>query len=58
MFEDEHPLTALALKEIGYLRITSFTEQSTAGVQDAVEKIKKEAGNKLKGFVLDLAPTN
>jgi carboxyl-terminal processing protease len=40
--------------DVGYIRVTSFTEQSTAGVLDAVEKIKKEAGNKLKGYVIDL----
>ncbi len=40
--------------DVGYIRVTSFTEQSTSGVLDAVEKIKKEGGNKLKGFVLDL----
>ncbi|CAN5373786.1 S41 family peptidase [soil metagenome] len=40
--------------DVGYIRVTSFTEQSTSGVLDAVEKIKKEAGPKLKGFVLDL----
>ena len=40
--------------DVGYIRVTSFTEQSTSGVLDAVEKIKKEAGSKLKGFVLDL----
>jgi len=40
--------------DIGYIRVTSFTEQTTAGVLDAVEKLKKEAGNKLKGFVIDL----
>ncbi|MGQ0581114.1 MAG: S41 family peptidase [Reyranella sp.] len=40
--------------DIGYIRVTSFTEQSTSGVLDAVEKLKKEAGPKLKGFILDL----
>jgi carboxyl-terminal processing protease len=40
--------------DIGYIRVTSFTEQSTSGVLNAVEKLKKEAGNKLKGFILDL----
>jgi carboxyl-terminal processing protease len=40
--------------DIGYIRVTSFTEQSTSGVLDAVEKLKKEAGTKLKGFILDL----
>ena len=40
--------------DIGYIRITSFTEQTNSGVIDAVEKLKKEAGNKLKGYILDL----
>ena len=40
--------------DIGYIRVTSFTEQSTKGVLEAVEKLKKEAGSKLKGYVLDL----
>src|SRR5471032_3091466 len=40
--------------DVGYIRVTSFTEQSTSGLIDAVEKIKKEEGNKLKGYVLDL----
>ncbi len=40
--------------DVGYIRVTQFTEQSTSGVLDAVEKIKKEAGSKLKGYVLDL----
>ena len=40
--------------DIGYIRVTSFTEQSTSGVLDAVEKLKKEAGGKIKGYILDL----
>ena len=40
--------------DVGYIRVTSFTEQSTSGVLDAVEKLKKESGGKLKGYVLDL----
>ncbi|MFZ5784439.1 MAG: S41 family peptidase [Pseudomonadota bacterium] len=40
--------------DIGYIRVTSFSEQTTPGVLDAIEKLKKEAGGKLKGFVLDL----
>jgi carboxyl-terminal processing protease len=47
-------LTHLEGGDIGYIRVTSFTEQSTSGVLDAVEKLKKEAGNKLKGYILDL----
>jgi carboxyl-terminal processing protease len=40
--------------DVGYIRVTSFTEQSTSGVLDAVEKMKKEAAGKIKGYVLDL----
>ncbi len=40
--------------DVGYIRVTSFTEQSTSGVNVAVEKLKKEGGTRLKGFVLDL----
>ncbi|MCH1426838.1 MAG: S41 family peptidase [Alphaproteobacteria bacterium] len=40
--------------DIGYLRITTFSEQTSPGLNDAVEKIFTEHGDKLKGFVLDL----
>ncbi len=40
--------------DIGYIRVTSFTEQTTPSLLDAVEKLKKEAGNKLKGYIIDL----
>ena len=39
---------------VGYVRITSFSEQTTSGLQDAVSKIKAQAGSKLQGLVLDL----
>jgi carboxyl-terminal processing protease len=41
-------------KSIGYVRITSFSEQTTSGLQDAITKIKADAGGKLQGLVLDL----
>ena len=41
-------------KDIGYVRITSFTEQTDVGLNKAMAKLKKEADNKLKGVVLDL----
>jgi carboxyl-terminal processing protease len=41
-------------ENIGYLRITSFNEQTDSGLQNAVKNIKTQAGNKLMGFVLDL----
>ena len=40
--------------DIGYLRITSFTEQSEDGLKNSIEKIKNTLNNKERGFVLDL----
>ncbi|MCW5749124.1 MAG: S41 family peptidase [Alphaproteobacteria bacterium] len=40
--------------DIGYVRITSFTEQTASGLSAALEKFKKELGPKWKGVVLDL----
>ena len=39
---------------IGYIRITTFNEQTEAGLKRAIENIKKEVGSKLLGYVLDL----
>jgi carboxyl-terminal processing protease len=40
--------------ELGYIRVTSFTEQTDLGVRNAVAKIKEQIGSKLSGVVLDL----
>ena len=40
--------------EIGYVRITSFTEQTDLGLKNAVQRLKEQAGDKLKGYVIDL----
>ena len=40
--------------DIGYIRITSFSEQTEAGLINAVAQLKKEIGNRLIGFVIDL----
>jgi carboxyl-terminal processing protease len=40
--------------DIGYIRITQFTEQTADGLRNAMEKIKKDTGDKLKGYILDL----
>jgi carboxyl-terminal processing protease len=40
--------------DIGYIRITSFTEQTESGLRSAIQKIKDQLGNKQKGIVLDL----
>ena len=39
---------------IGYIRITRFNEQTSPGLELAVEKLKAEMGDELIGFVLDL----
>ena len=39
---------------VGYLRITSFTEQTETGLIKYIKKIKEELDNKQIGFVLDL----
>ncbi len=39
---------------VGYIRITTFNDQTTTKVIHAVRSIKKEAGSKLLGYVLDL----
>ena len=39
---------------IGYLRITSFTEQTESGLVKYIKKIKEKLDNKQIGFVLDL----
>ena len=38
----------------GYIRITTFNQNTETGLKEAIEEIKKELGNKLTGYVLDL----
>jgi carboxyl-terminal processing protease len=40
--------------DVGYLRITQFNEQTTEGVRRAITEMTTQAGDKLKGFVIDL----
>jgi carboxyl-terminal processing protease len=39
---------------IGYIRITTFNEQTDVGLNNAMKNLKQQAGNKLIGVVLDL----
>ena len=39
---------------VGYVRITSFNEQTDVGLESAMKNLKQQAGNKLTGVVLDL----
>ncbi|HYH71317.1 MAG TPA: S41 family peptidase, partial [Methyloceanibacter sp.] len=41
-------------EDIGYIRVTTFNEQTTANLQKAVEDLKKELGPKMKGYIVDL----
>jgi len=41
-------------KDVGYIRISSFTEQTQEGLEAAINQIKKDTGDKLKGYVIDL----
>ena len=41
--------------DVGYMKITSFTEQTFGDLDDAIKKIEKDIpADKLKGFILDL----
>ncbi len=40
--------------DIGYIRITSFSERTLSGLETAVTSLKQQAGDKLTGIVLDL----
>ncbi len=49
------PVTAKLEKgNIGYIRITSFNEQTDTGLDAAMKKLRQQSGNKLVGLVLDL----
>ena len=39
---------------IAYIRITSFSEQTTSGVEQAIQSLKKKAESKLAGIIIDL----
>jgi carboxyl-terminal processing protease len=41
-------------EDIGYIRITTFNQNTTPGVVKAIKDIKAEAGENLKGYILDL----
>jgi len=40
--------------EIGYVRVTTFNEQTEPNLKKAMQKFKEELGPKLKGIILDL----
>ena len=40
--------------DVGYIRIKTFNEQTQPGLDDALNKLQKELGKNLKGYVVDL----
>jgi carboxyl-terminal processing protease len=40
--------------DVGYIRITQFTEQTTEGLKKAIADITAQDGDKLKGYIVDL----
>ena len=40
--------------DVAYVRITSFNEQTSPGLNDAIETLRAEIGDDIKGLVLDL----
>jgi carboxyl-terminal processing protease len=40
--------------DVGYIRITTFNEQTDSGLTKAMQKLKDQSNGKLKGIVLDL----
>ena len=39
---------------VGYVRITTFNQQTMTGLEAAIQEIKAEVGSELRGYVLDL----
>ena len=40
--------------DIGYIRITTFNEQTTEGLKREIANLQNQIGDKLKGFIIDL----
>jgi carboxyl-terminal processing protease len=40
--------------DIGYVRLSQFTEQADAGIRAAVKTLKQQSGGKMKAVILDL----
>ena len=42
------------INNVGYVRLTTFSETTTESMKNSIEKIKKETGGKFQGLILDL----
>ena len=43
-----------AMEDVGYIRISQFSERTTERLEEAISSLEEEIGPQLKGFVLDL----
>jgi len=42
------------INNIGYVRLTTFSDTTTTGMEKSINEIKKELGDKFQGLILDL----
>ena len=42
------------IKNIGYVRLTTFSDTTTSGLQKSLDEIKEKLGEKFQGLILDL----
>ena len=48
------PVQSDAENDVGYIRISTFNEQTAADLRKSVKELRKQIGQKLKGYVIDL----
>ena len=48
------PVKYEAKGDVGYLRVITFSEQTTEKLHEAIKDLQKQIGDKLTGFVLDI----
>ena len=48
------PVKYNAENDVGYIRVTTFNEQTAGALQNALEQLREKIGPKLKGYVIDL----
>src|SRR5205807_4742335 len=44
----------IAGDDVGFIRVTQCNEQTTEGLKKAIADLSTQAGDKLKGFVIDI----
>jgi len=48
------PVKFRAEKDVGYIRISSFNEQTDKGLKEALTKLPQQIGTNLRGYIVDL----